>query len=334
MLGDGSAPVSPSPPQKPTPRTTPLASLRQPPAPMRPISAGRPGMHPWPAGTRPQRHLRSAPALPCVLRGRSSLPAPVRRPQTAKTVAAVCASLWQPRPAHWAVWPPPAASLAPRPCARPATATTIHTTHLGVRQHHQTTRGGKISARQAGAGQQKAGGKEVGRWEKRHKRAHLDVPGTHHTASVLPPVHPVTGPSRQLLRSSPSPRQLVPACPPASPPARRRCRPSSACKPPTKHHHHQPPPQTATSECAGLKGPQGPRNTDHSALDRPSRPAPPPSGPPKPAARTTSKKPSRADLPSATPATTLPSAVVVILLTICPDGLEGRTPAHPAGLWL
>ena len=46
ILGNESAPVSPSVLQKPPPRTTLLASLRQPLAPMRPISARRPGMHP------------------------------------------------------------------------------------------------------------------------------------------------------------------------------------------------------------------------------------------------------------------------------------------------
>ena len=268
MLADGGAPVSSSPPQKLPPRTTPLASLRQPPAPMWPISAGRPGMHPWPAGIRPQRHLRSPPVLPCVPAGRSSLPAPVGRPQTAKTVAAVHASLWQPQPAHWAVWPPPAASLALRRCARPATATTIHTTHLDVRQHRQTTRGGKISARQASAVQQKARGKEAERWEKRHKRTHLDVPGTHRTASALPPVHPVIGPSRQLLRSSPSRRQLVPARLPASTPARRRMPAQQRLQ----ATNQAPPPSAGTADSnRRVRRPQGSSGTTE---HRPFHPGP------------------------------------------------------------
>ena len=108
---------------------------------------------------------------------------------------AVGASLRQPQPAHWAVWPLLAVSLALRPCSRPATATTICTTHLDVRQHRQTTRGGKISARQAGAGQESGGGKEAGKWGEKQKQTHLNAPGTHRTASALPPVHPATGPS-------------------------------------------------------------------------------------------------------------------------------------------
>ncbi len=84
-------------------------------------------------------------------------------------------------------------------------------------------------------------------------------------ASSGPPGHRTKPPAASQLSVSSSAR---PSLPPLGPPARHRMPAQQRLQPPTKPPCHQLAPQTATGECASLKGPIGPLDTTYTAPHR------------------------------------------------------------------
>ena len=81
-------------------------------------------------------------------------------------------------------------------------------------------------------------------------------------ASSGPPSHRSKPPAASQLSVSSSAR---PSLPPLGPPARHLMLAQQRLQPPTKPPCHQPAPQTATGECASLRGPIGPLDTAYTA---------------------------------------------------------------------